>query len=685
MRPQCAALAASVAAVSGAPAAVDDNPIAAKVIIPADLDCSDRPEWDRFRHAAVAHADLGWPDSPTDFDAVGQSNLNDLYATARALVEKWTPVVCTGECRTTEDLQWRWVEEWGGRCHSSANFDRYLVTHYFRNRNLTYSRPTPGDFCHYGFITALVIVAQFEFATSVARAQRFIYLAFTLLGDFFAFDWLGSSGWPVTALMLNTNLQLMSQGLVTGRGAEEWRVRFPGESGPTELRYHSRWEGTSEAGKPSAEQWAASSAQPRPQLVIWQFDGHTALAGEAKTMLVGFGNVIGVDTQFIGNSLADSTCGNYGLCPEAGVRVLISNLIDLYYKAQQPFALVAASFARAMAHIIAQAHVIMCGQPLFWCRFLLSLRKPCLMYAGLPLMWAVREEDKALWAEDFMQLLTGQQHVVIAESVFMARELHWQFGIRVPAMRVLGLHTRAVHLPLRKDSVLVSRFGTSGALSECVFQLFLQANRDWFPLQFAQLEAVLFEDHLARTGTTSFEDAGNWKEHIGEIKVPGMPYEKLAQHLAAVSMPYDTTIFLFNELYSTNIPIFVPRNLWRWLIGLHTSPSMEFRWDQDGPPFSHGPGLQFNVPQNSPFYAAGYKPMVLEQAIDWSLYVDWALLPHLLYFRGAPDLFLQLLDTATLHQTTSRMKAFNEEEVLSAVSNWRQVAHRLLYAARNFA
>ena len=36
--------------------------------------------------------------------------------------------------------------------------------------------------------------------------------------------------------------------------------------------------------------------------------------------------------------------------------------------------------------------------------------------------------------------------------------------------------------------MLVSRFGTSGALSECVFQRFVEANGDWFPLRFAQLE-----------------------------------------------------------------------------------------------------------------------------------------------------------------------------------------------------
>ena len=49
--------------------------------------------------------------------------------------------------------------------------------------------------------------------------------------------------------------------------------------------------------------------------------------------------------------------------------------------------------------------------------------------------------------------------------------------------------------------MLVSRFGTSGALSECVFQRFVEANGDWFPLRFAQLEE-------ARTEATRIIDRG---------------------------------------------------------------------------------------------------------------------------------------------------------------------------------
>jgi len=604
--------------------------------------------------------------------------------------------ICSETCRTTEDLRWGFVEEWGARCSDSGHFDRYLITHYFRNRNLTYTKRARSGFCHYGFLTALVVVAQFEFARSVASAQRLLMLAFTLLGDFFAFDWLASSGWPVSSMMVSLNLRLHTQYMVAGTGVEaQLLANYPGERGPGTLRLHSSWRGTSEDRKGSAALGERGDGG-RPHLAIWQFDGHPSLAGEAKTMLVRFGEDIGIDTEFIGGSLAQ-ICGNYGLCPDQATAVTIQGFLDRYYEAGDALESIAKPFARALAPQLQRADAILCGQPLFWCRFLKSLGKPLLMYAGLPVMWAVRKEDREAWGEDFGRILRSERHTVIAMSVFTARAMQWQFGVRVPVLRTMGLHTQAMHFPLRNTSVLVSRFGTSGALSECMLQRFLDAN-SWYPLHFVQLEAILFESHLAQTRTATLSGVATWKEHINEIKTVGMPYRELAQHRAAICMPYDTTIFLFNELYSTNMPIFVPRDLWRWLIGPHTSPAMNFRLDEfpeeqataDASGATSSASSIFGaprsgplaVPEHTPFYAEGYRPMIVEQAVQWSTYTDWALLPHVRYFHGVPELFRQLLDSEGLAATAMSMKDFNDEEIVTAVANWRRVACRLLYAAR---
>lgn len=227
---------------------------ALEVRIPSDLDCSNSAEWNSFRQLANSHARRGWPDSTFGLDEAAAAETTALEAAARSLSETWKHMVCGGSCRTTEDLRWGFVEAWQPICVDSANFDRYLVSHYFRNRNLSYNPPNQREgYCHFGLITALVIRAQFDYAKSVAQAQRNLFLAFVLLGDFFAFDFLSSSGWPVTALVILLNLKITTQRLVLETDLPELQGHssHPGESGPGRLRELSVWWGTSEALKPT--------------------------------------------------------------------------------------------------------------------------------------------------------------------------------------------------------------------------------------------------------------------------------------------------------------------------------------------------------------------------------------------------------------------------------------------------
>lgn len=640
-----------------------------EVLRPTDVDCSSSPEWERFRLAAVAHSRNGW-----DVEASGAKELESM---ARSLVAKWRWIVCKEDCQTTQHLAWFFVEDWGARCKASVNFDRYLITHYFRNRGLEFVQRTPSEYCHFGFLTALVIAAQFEFPHSVAQAGRMLFLAYVLLGDFFAFDWLRSSGWPADSLLVMLNVHIVSQRLLVGKDLEQVRAAgwLPGLEGPAFLRLHSRWQGTSEDAKKTHRVLELDAV---PALRIWQVDDHTALAGEAKTMLTRFGHAMKVRVRFLGNSFPGNVCRNYDLCAQPEDKELLQGLLRRYYKEKQAFATVAAAFEEALGQRLSrEADVLMCSQPLGWCRFLINLRMPMLLYAGLPVMWDVPEADRTGWAADFADILMSQEHVVIANSVFVAREVQWQFGVRVPTLRPLGLHTNAMHVPVLNASVLVSRFGTSGGLSECLLEKFAAVNRHWFPLHFVQMESLLFAEHLASTGENELEDAKTWEEHTSEIKVPHMPYNKLASHRAVVCMPYDTSIFLFNEFYSANMPVFVPRDLWRWLIGPVTAPMMEYRhWTADQAQVPEGLG----VPRSSPFYASVHQPMGVEQALEWSAYSDWAMMPHVLYFEGIPELFLKLMDAKSLNQASVSMKVFNDEELVIAVENWRKVVQRLIYA-----
>jgi len=140
------------------------------------------------------------------------------------------------------------------------------------------------------------------------------------------------------------------------------------------------------------------------------------------------------------------------------------------------------------------------------------------------------------------------------------------------------------------------------------------------------------------------------------------------------------------------MPVFVPRDLWRWLFGPLTLPSME-EWlgpvntssrmatTASAPPWEFDEAAPPR-PLHSPFFGRPRHPIDVEVAVYWSGFTDWALLPHVNYFSGAPELFQQLLDTAALRSSSARMKAFNEEQLVSVVDSWRLVAGRLAYMAQ---
>jgi len=292
-------------------------------------------------------------------------------------------------------------------------------------------------------------------------------------------------------------------------------------------------------------------------------------------------------------------------------------------------------------------------------------------------MWDVQASDRQAWLRDFAAMARHPRHIVTASSAYMAKELEWQTGSRPPTLRLLGLHTGAAYAPVRAEKVLVSRFGTSAALSECVMARFLDAN-PWYPLQFVQLESVLFEQHQVRVGHEDPEyllGAKVWKEYKHELKTPGMPYDVLAEHRAAVLFPYDAIIFLFHELYSMRVPVFVPRELWRWLFGPLTHPSMEERLEDDAN------ASRTDRPPYTPFGMVPRRSIDVEQAAYWAAFSDWALLPHVQYFSSAPELMMRALDFAALRKASAQMKTFNEEQLVLVANGWKHLAHRLAYVA----
>jgi len=246
--------------------------------------------------------------------------------------------------------------------------------------------------------------------------------------------------------------------------------------------------------------------------------------------------------------------------------------------------------------------------------------------------------------------VNDERSIVVANNAYLAEEVLWQTGLRVPTLRIHGLHTNATYMPLRNYEVIISRPGTSGGLQECLLNQFVDANPT-YPVRFVQFTNLL-DPHTTK-----------------EVYNTSLSYVELGKYRALVSFPYDTSLMLFWEFYSMNVPTYVPFQLWRWgIFGQHT------RRDLATPVLEDDTGIE--RPPYSPFFD-GFSPLEIERAVYWSKFTDWAMFPHVQYFSTIAELMVKVMSD-DLPEISAAMKRFNEECIVKSVAAWRYVVERWL-------
>ncbi|CAE7707530.1 unnamed protein product [Symbiodinium pilosum] len=642
---------------------------------------------------------------------------------AAKIQEQWQHWVCPrvqlgDECRSSSDLGFTFVGELHRDCcdltriraeasscgRDSNNFEslpqRYLIRHYFENTKTTYQMlEEPSGFCLYGYLTALMVLAWHNLPEHAADALRHIYVARHLLGHYHSFDFVESSSWPVSSFLVLVNFHAGGTWIPLNSAPD---YAHPGQFGPAFYYERLAWRGTAEAAKPAPgtapffrlpgesppTEWRGlgSRLSQRRHLVVWQFCIHTSTAGEAVTMITRFLND-DYNIEFRGNSLATQLCANYrpSLCASGrNLHFLdwLSARFEALSAAFQCFAEIfrsasvaqaedtslaelSASFQQEMMPQLLEAEPRMfgCAPSLQFgvgcCGMQPSLPKLNIDSNGLPILQYVPRDDRTRFLEGFVELGMDERNIVAANNAYLAEEVAWQTGLRIPTLRIHGLHTNATYFPLRNSEVLVSRPGTSGGWQECVLDRFVDANPQ-YALRFVQFTNLLNPD------TTE------------EVYNNTLSYRSLSQFRAVVGFPYDTSLMFFWEFFSMNMPTFVPFQLWHWgVFGQHTRPDLE------QPRIFPDEGLVRSslVPEEdrlpySPFFD-GFGPLDVERSVFWSKFTDWAMFPHVQYFQSVPDLMVQLT-TTDLQAVSSSMKNFNEECLMKSIRAWQYVVERWL-------
>ncbi|CAE7514041.1 RPL37A [Symbiodinium natans] len=609
--------------------------------VPRMLDCEGEgwpKEWRYFRLAA------------TEAVANGFERSTALESMAAKIEEQWHHWVCPrarfgDECLSSSELGFDFVAELHRDCRDSNNFERYLIRHYFENTKTEYQAlQAPSGFCLYGYLTALMVLAWHKLPEHVADALRHVYTARHLLGHYHSFDFVESSSWPVSSFLVLVNFHAGGTWIPLNAAPD---YAHPGQLGSAFYYERLAWRETVEAAKPAPGaapffllpgegppgEWRGLGAQvSQRHLIVWQFCIHTSTAGEAVTMISRFLRD-DYSIEFRGNSLAMQLCANYrpSLCASGRNREYLDWLSARLEAEDASFSELSSSFRQEMMPQLSEADVWMCSIPAVWCRLLWdaaqwSRARPAIFaYLGLPILQYVHRDDRTAFLKAFVQMGKDERTIVAANNAYLAEEVAWQTGLRIPTLRIHGLHTNATYYPLRNSEVLVSRPGTSGGWQECVLDRFVDVNPQ-YPLRFVQFTNLLNPD------TTE------------EVYNNTLSYRSLAQFRAVVGFPYDTSLMFFWEFYSMNMPTFVPFQLWHWgVFGQHTRPDLE----QPRLFPSEGPVLSTLIPEEdrfpySPFFD-GFGPLDVERSIFWSKYTDWAMFPHVQYFKSVPDLMIQLI------------------------------------------
>jgi len=279
--------------------------------------------------------------------------------------------------------------------------------------------------------------------------------------------------------------------------------------------------------------------------------------------------------------------------------------------------------ARFAAHPLhREVDIFMCTTPAVLCSLLLSFDRPLLGYLGEPVLLAVDSEQYDEWWATFKRMVSNPRNFIASYNQFLSDMVEFQSGHSMPVIRLHGLYTNATYSPTRLNQVLVVKGPNICVDPACLLNRFSWTsdyfNRPKAPQDVKPSDRITF-----------------W----GLDELGGAPYDVLASFRATVLYPYDVALAIFYELYSMNMPLFLPTaDLLPFYVfrGLHSDKN----YHHMAPYVSANESL-------SPFVPVFGIRQWFTAGKHWSDRTDFARFPHLLRFSTVAELLAALAPGAT--------------------------------------
>ncbi|CAE7326622.1 CYP704C1 [Symbiodinium sp. KB8] len=473
-------------------AAADDEVV---LQAPWYFDCSNHPEWSRFRERFAAFRKLFA--SANDNQEIIR-HMQEILAEANDLGRRYEPTFV------------KYASDWS-------------VFHLCSPERLgEVPEDLQQNFCFYGFATVqwLGVFGNQHFANVPGMAE-WANNAWGFLNDaskFNAMHFLESSGWHVKMVEM----------------AKALSTKFVGSSGYRVSR---------DAALPSALRI--------PQLVVRRSPVHTRFPDVRRLKAV----AISYHTALLREPLSfwqhmlshlfeveailhilDATAKT----PEDELEVVL----DCHtgdHKARHHFLRSAQEyhdrFVRLMGNDpeLRSADFFMCGEPVLFCRLLAHFGRPVIGYISTPISVYVRAEDRSEWYQQFYEMALDERHIFAATTPLFAEWVAYGTGISLPVIRPICTYTEATYWPKRAQEVLLLRTVSLFWDTECVLNYFAQVYAD-----------------SSATAALRFRESASLSEK------ERMGYSTFSEFLAAVIYPYSPSQFWFYELYAMGVPIYMP-------------------------------------------------------------------------------------------------------------------------------
>jgi len=513
----------------------------------------------------------------------------------------------------------------------------------------TVSEEMKTDLCFYGYVVAqwLGVIGKKQFG-SVPGMAEWAHNAHGLLSGASKYNgmhFLESSGWPVKLTEMARGLSEAFLGSERYRPPRDAAPPRAGASGSRARPQHSRRPGVRRLAAVGISYHTALLREP---MAFWsrvlrrRFDVQTSvhvLDPSASTpedverlhSHCGFleGAWCGSDDRLLRlNSLIE----NGPLLCHSGEQ----------HQTRHPFITDAEAyhdlFVQLMGNdpILRAADVMLCGEPVLFCRLLSFFGVPVVGYISTPLSVYVRAADREKWYQDFYEMALDSRHIFAVTTPIFGELITYATGVDLPVVAPACLYTDASYWPVREREVLLLRTVSMFWDSQCILNHFAKQVADTLGIG----PALAFKESTALSA----------QEKVG--------YRAFAEFLAAVLFPYALSQFWFYEFYAMAVPIYMPAP--------ETLPLFVYQDYATCPDFEgHRRGhLPHELHPFSPFDGEDWDAMTY-----WTSFTDYLRFPHVGHFQSIPQL-VYLLEREDHRDRSRRMQAAHVEHLGAATDFW---------------